>query len=389
VLTGRVVQRGDNLSISAELMDARDNSHIWGEQYNRKLTDLLALQQEIARDMSEKLRLKLSGEEQKRLTKSYTESNEAYQLYLKGRYYWNKQTEDGLKKAIEYFGQAIDKDPNYALAYTGLADSYWSMSDAYLPTKEAMPKAEAAAIKAVAIDDSLAEAYTSLAMVKYGYRWDWSGAEREFKRAIELNSNYPTAHHQYGWYLAYLGREAEALTEVKQAQRLDPLSLMINVDINAPFYLMRQYDQSIEQSRKVIEMEPNFFLAHYTVGLASARKGDFDQAIVELQKARTLEDKPWIVEALGYAYAASGRRGEAQKLVDELKEQAKRRQVPPYWIAMMYVGLGEKDEAFTWFERAYEGRSTSLLWFKTDPMLDPLRSDPRYADLLRRIGFPP
>jgi tetratricopeptide (TPR) repeat protein len=339
--------------------------------------------------MSEKLRLKLSGEEQKRLTKSYTENTEAFQLYLQGRYYWNKATEDGLKKAIEYFQQAIEKDPNYALAYAGLADSYWGISDAYLPTKEAMPKAETAALKALQMDDSLAEAHTSLAVVKFEYRWDWSGAEKGFKRAIELNPNYPTAHHQYGWYLAYLGREEEALTEIKRALQLYPLSIKIKVDINAPCYIMRQYDQSIEQSRKVIEMNPNFYLAHYTVGWASAQKGDFDQAIGELRKARAFEDTPMMVGTLGYAYGASGRRGEAHKLLDELKERAKQRHVTPYWIAMIYVGLGERDEAFAWFEKAYEERSVWLLWFKTDPMLDTLRSDPRYADLLRRIGFPP
>jgi tetratricopeptide (TPR) repeat protein len=203
-----------------------------------------------------------------------------------------------------------------------------------------------------------------------------------------LNPNYSTAHHQYGWYLAYIGREAEALTEMRRAQQLDPLSLMINVDINAPSYLMRQYDQSIEQSRKVIAMAPDFYLAHYTVGLALARKGDFDEAIVEFQKARALQDKPWIVGTLGYAYAASGRRGEAQKIVEGLKEQAKQHHVTPYVIAMVYIGLGERDEAFAWIEKAYEGRSTALVWFKTDPLWDTLRSDPRYRDLLRRIGFP-
>jgi eukaryotic-like serine/threonine-protein kinase len=388
VLTGRLVQRGDNLSISAELMDARDNSHLWGEQYNRKLADLLAVQEELARDMSEKLRLKLSGEEQRRLTKSYTENTEAFQLYMKGRYYWNKFTEDGVKRAIGYFQQAIDKDPNYALAYTGLADSYSAISDGLTP-QEAMPKAKAAAIKAVQIDDSLAEAHILLAWVTYQYDWDWSAADRRFQRAIELNPNSPTAHKLYGVYLAYLGREAEALAEMKRAQQLDPLNLLINVNVSLPLYFMRQYDQAIEQSRKVIEMDPNFYLAHYAVGMASAQKGDFDQAIVELQKARALEDKPWIVGTLGYAYAASARRGEAHKLLEELKEQAKQRHVTPYWIAMIYVGLGEKDEAFAWFEKAYQERTSSLLWFKTDPLLDSLRSDPRFQDLLQRIGFPP
>jgi tetratricopeptide (TPR) repeat protein len=339
--------------------------------------------------MSEKLRLKLSGEEQQRLTKSYTENTEAYQLYSNGRYYWDKQTEDGTKKAIECFQQAVDKDPNYALAYAGLADSYWLVSDLYLPTKEAMPKAKAAALKAVQMDDSLAEAHTSLAAVKLYYDWDWSGAEREFQRAIQLSPNYPLAHHFYGWFLVYLGREDEALTEMKRAQQLDPISLLINVDISAPLYSMRRYDQAIEQSRKVLEMEPNYYAAHFTAGGASVQKGDFEQAIVELQKARALQDAPFVVGSLGYAYAASGRRGEAQKLIDESKEQARQRHVSPYWIAMIYVGLGEKDEAFAWFEKAYEERSPWLLWFKIDPLLDTLRSDPRFADLLRRIGFPP
>jgi tetratricopeptide (TPR) repeat protein len=251
-----------------------------------------------------------------------------------------------------------------------------------------MSKAKAAAIKAVEIDDSLAEAHTSLAVANYQYDWDWSGAEKEFKRALGLNPNYPTAHYQYGCYLGYLGRAAEALSELKRAQQLDPLSLVINLSMTLPLNSMRQYDRSIEHSRKVIEMDPTFYFAHYTVGWALAQKGDFDQAIGELQKARALDDQPWLAGALGYAYAASGRRGDARKVLDELKQQAKQRYVSTYWIAMLYVGLGEKDEAFAWLEKAYQERSYWLLFFKTDPTVDSLGSDPRFQDLLQRIGFP-
>ncbi len=391
VLTGRVVQRGDTLSIQTELVDVGKVSQLWGQQYNRKLADILAVQEEITREISEKLLPRLSGEEKKRLTKTYTESTEAYQLYLKGRYYWNKRTEEGLKKGAEYFQQAIEKDPGYALAYTGLADCY-SILGAYevLPPKEAYPKAKAAAAKALEIDATLAEPHASLGWVYHFYEWNWSGAESEFQLAIRLNPSYATAHHWYGFCLNTMGRFDEALAEIKRAQELDPLSLVISSNVAFSFYLARQYDRAIEQFRKTLEMDPNFAYAHYRLGRTYMQKAMFGEAIVELQKAVALAGgSPFRVASLGQAYALSGKRGEALKILDELKELSKQRQVYPAVIAEIYVGLGEKDQAFAWLEKAYAERSGQLRHLKVEPAYDRLRSDPRFQDLLRRVGLPP
>ncbi|HVS20231.1 MAG TPA: protein kinase [Pyrinomonadaceae bacterium] len=388
VLTGRIMQRGENLTVSAELIDARDNKQLWGERYERKVSDLLSVQRDIAQEISGNLRLRLSGAEQNRVARQHTENAEAYQLYLQGRFQWYKQTEDGLTKAIEYFEQAVGKDPNYALAHTGLADSYWALADASLSVLEAIPKAKDEATKALQLDDSLAEAHTSLAVIKVNFEFDWAGAENEFKRAIELNPNYAEAHHQYGWLLAESGRPAEGLEEMKRAQRLDPLNLVINVDINAPLYFQRRFDLSVEQSRKVVAMDPNFYLAHYTLGWASLQLHDFKTGIAELEKARALEDKPWIVGTLAYGYALSGNRTAALKLIAELHEQAKHRHVTPYWLAMTSIALGDKDDAFKWLEQSYEERSFWLIFLKMDAAVDPLRDDPRFKDLLKRLRFP-
>jgi eukaryotic-like serine/threonine-protein kinase len=388
VLTGRVVQRGDALDIQAELVDVSSGSQLWGEDYNRKLSDASGIQQEIARDISDNLRLRLTAEEKTRLAQPATGSAEAYQLYLKGRYQWNKSTEDSIRNSIEYFRQAIEKDPNYALAYAGMADAYSGISGAYLPPKEAMPMAKEAADRALRVDPSLSEAHTALGFILTYFDWDWEGAEREFKRAIASNPNYAEAHHQYGWLLGYLGKNAEARKEMERAQQLDPLSLVIGVDSNVPYYLAREYDRSIEQSRKVLELDPSFYLAHYTVGWASIQKHDFTTAIAELRKARSLDAEPWIIGTLGYAYAVSGDSKKAQAVLKELNQLAEHRLVQPYWIAMIYMALGEKNQAFQWLNRCYEERSQWLPWLKADPALDPLRSDPRYADLLRRMGLP-
>ena len=388
VLTGRVVQRGDALDIQAELVEVSSGSQLWGEDYNRKLSDASGVQQEIARDISDNLRLRLTAEEKIRLAQPVTGSAEAYQLYLKGRYQWNKGTEDSVKNSIEYFRQAIDKDPSYALAYAGLADAYSLASEAYLPPKEVMPKAKQVANQALQLDPALAEAHTALGVILRDFDWDWAEAEREFKRAIESNPNYAEAHHQYGWLLGDVGRNAEARREMGRAQQLDPLSLAIGVDSNVPYYLARDYDRSIEQSRKVLEFDPSFYLAHYTVGWAAIQKRDFATAFTELQKARSLEDKPWIIGTLGYAYAVAGDSKRAQAVLKELKQLAQHRRVTPLWVAMIYMALSDKNQAFQWLDRCYEERSPWLVWLKTDPALDPLRSDPRYGDLLRRIGLP-
>jgi tetratricopeptide (TPR) repeat protein len=378
------------LVVRAELVDVGAESQLWSEQYNRKVADIFAVQEEIAKEISEKLRLRLTGEEQKSLTKRYTENAEAYRLYLRGRYYWNKRTPQAIKKALEHFEQAIEKDPAYALAYTGLADSYNSLGYfGALSPQESFPKAQAAAKKALAVDDALAEAHVPLGYVKLFYEWDWRGAEREFKRAIELNPNYATAYQFYGLLLKGVGRPEEGLVQNRKAQELDPLTLTINYALGSTFYSMRQHDQAIEQFRRALDLEPNFAFA--CVGLARAyeAKGMYAEAIAEFQKAVGLfEREPFALHGLGHAYAVSGKRSEARKVLEELHQLRKQRYVSAYWIAVVYAGLGENDQAWEWFERAYEERATFLSHdFKTDPRLDGLRSDPRYQDLLKRMGL--
>jgi TolB-like protein/Flp pilus assembly protein TadD len=390
VLTGRVLQRGETLNIQTELVDVEDGSQLWGEQYNLNFSDLFAVQEEIARVISEKLLSTLSGEQKKRLAKRYTESPEAYRIYLMGRFYWNKRTLEGLKKGVEYFQQAIDKDPNYALAYTGLADSYallGSVEYSALPPSEAMPKARAAAIKALEVDDTLAEAHASVAYVHI-FDWHWHEAERAYRRAIELNPNYATAHHWYAMYLGAMGRFDEALEQIELARELDPLSLPINAGVGWYFFLTRQYHRAIEEYRKTLEMDPNFYMAHFLLGLAHAQESGFEEAIAQYQKAETLSNgHPLMTAAPGHAYAALGQRDEAQGVLDQLAQLSKRRYVSPYYIAAIYTALDEKERAFEWLQTACDNRSEGLVWLKVDPLFDNLRADARFADLLHMVGL--
>ncbi|HEY8227785.1 MAG TPA: protein kinase [Pyrinomonadaceae bacterium] len=392
VLVGRIIQHGDNLTISAELVDVRHNKLLWGEQYDRKMSDLLTTQREIAREIVEKLRLKVSGEE-KGLAKHYTESNEAYQLYLRGRFYWNKRTEEGMQKSLDYFQQAIERDPKFALAYSGLADAYdlLGAADASggMRPNEAMPKAKAAALRALEIDDSMAEPHVSLAHVKYYYDRDWATAEREYKRAIELNPNYPTAHQWYAVYLMSAGRFDEAVAENRRAQELDPLSLPINMTLGWVFLNARQYDRSIEQLRKTLEMDSNFLLAHHRLGLVYEQQRKYDEAIAEFKQVINLSaGKPLGIAALARAYALSGKRAEAQKGLVELQELSRQRYVSSVSIAQIYAALDDKDQAFAWLDKAEKENDANLARFKVDPRFDSLRSDPRFADLVRRLSLP-
>ncbi len=392
VLVGRLVQRGDSLSIGAELVDSRDKSHIWGEQYNRKFADILSVQEELSREISEELRLQLSGEEKQRLSKRFTSNNDAYQDYLHGRYYWNKRTLEGFKRAIGYFDRAIQKDPNYALAYSGLADCFSTrgLREWDLPPRDAFPKAKAAATKALAIDDTLAEAHTSLAFAIWYYDWDWPAAEAKFKRALELNANYPVAHQWYGSYLSSMGRHGEAIAEKKRAVELDPLSLVMNRSAGWTFYFARHYDEAIEQYQKTLELDPNFTLAHLWLGEAYKQKGMHEQAIAELQRAMVLSGEDHAkLAALGHAYAFSGRRAEATKILEKLEEMSKRSYVPPYDFAVIFAGLGDKDKAVEWLQKAYEDRSAYLVYLNVEPVWDSLRSDPRFTDLLQRMRLVP
>jgi len=391
VFKGRVTQVGDNLTVSAELIDARNNDHIWGEQYSRKASDIFALQGEIAKQITTALRTRLTGEDEKRMAKNYTANPEAYQYYLKGRYWWNKRNEDGFNKGREYFQQAIEKDPTYALAYSGLADSYSLLAEyAYVAPKESYPRAREAAQKALEIDDTLAEAHASLAWVKTIYDWDRSGGEKEFQRAIELNPAYATAHFWHSLALVSMGRSEEAIAEQKRALQLDPLSLIINRVLGFEFYAARHYDQAIEQEKLTLEMDPNFAFVHLNLGQAYLQKSMYKEGIAEFEKELVVSPRhPYALSGLGHAYAVAGRRAEAQKMLDQLNAISEQKYVPAISKVGVYVGLGDKEKAFEWLGKAYEDRSigSSFPTIKADPIYDPLRSDPRFADLLRRMNL--
>jgi TolB-like protein/Flp pilus assembly protein TadD len=392
VLVGRVMQRGDSLNIRAELVDVAQVSRLWGEQYNRKLADILAVQEEIAQEIFETLRVQLSGDAKKRITKRYTDNVEAYQLYLQGRYFWNRRTDENLKKAVELFQTAIDKDPNYALAYAGLADSYALLGGPVYgaePSQQTVTRAKTAALKALELDHTLAEAYTSLGYIASTYEWDFPSAEKNFKRALDLNPNYATAHHWYGLtYLSYVGRHEEAIRETQRAAELDPLSLIINASYGRAFYYAKQYDKAIEQFRKTVELDPSFVRAHLYLGWTYEAKGMFNEAIAEYETARALDDSPVIAASLAHVLAVAGRKEDAEKLLVELNDLSQRRYVSAYDLALIHTGLGENDRAFELLEKAYQERSSALSWLRVDQRLDKLRSDPRFSDLERRVGLP-
>ena len=388
VMMGRVLQFGDNLVIKTELVDTEDGSQLWGDEYRRKAADIFEVQEEISKEISEKLKLKLTGEEKKLLGKRYTDNTEAYRLYLKGRFCLSKTTKEALNNAIKHFRQAIDIDPDYALAYAGLADAYYALSSNHLPANEAMPKARGAAEQALRLDDTLSEAHASLGLVKAFYEWDWAGAEGEYRRAIELNPGYASAHHWYGWYLALMGRLNEAIAEVKQASELDPLSLEINSDLGLSFFFARQYERAIEQFEKALEMDPNSIWTRFFMGWAREQKGDYEEAIEDYKKAAKLDDSPLIMAALGHTYVMAGRRDEALNVLEEMKQLAASRHVSSYHFAIIQAALGEKDEAFERLEKSYDAREEALVWLKVDPRLDTMRTDPRFIDLQRRVGLP-
>ena len=384
VMSGRMVQRGDNLTISVELIDVANNKTIWGEQYERKMSDLLVIKQEIAHEIIEKLRLKISGEEQKKLAGGDSTSAEAYQLYLKGRYHWSKRNKDDLNKSIGYFNEAIEKDPGYALAYNGLADSWFTMGwFRWAVPKDAFERAKSAAMKALAIDSKLAEAHTTLAMIKALVEWDWQGADNEFKLAIATNPNYPTAHQRYSLHLATLGRLDEAVSEAKKAQELDPLSLIINENVGDMLYLARRYDEAETQLLKTIELDPNFGVAHTTLSKVYDLKGmyvrSFDEGFAMAQPEQAAKAKA--------IYVRSGIKGVWRARLSRLLEDSKHEYVSPQNIAMLYARLGELDKAFEWLERGLEERSIQFTYLVADPRFDNLRADPRYAEIMRRVGL--
>jgi DNA-binding winged helix-turn-helix (wHTH) protein/TolB-like protein/Flp pilus assembly protein TadD len=390
VLNGSVQTAGNRIRVVVQLVNVREGSALWGETFDGELADIFTVQDHISEHVAGALRLSLSKAERERLTRPETNSPEAYQLYLKGRYYWNKRTQETAKRAIDYFQQAIDLDPNYALAYAGIADSYIILGVySALPAKEAFTKAKAMAQKAVQLDESLTEAHTALAYVKFRYEWNWSAAEEEYRRAIELNPNYATAYQWAALNLAAVGRQDEAISQMRRAEELDPLSLIINSNTEWVLYLARRYDDAIAHCQKTLEIDPSFFATHKYLGLLYMQKRMYEQAIAEYQKARDLSvDDPHILALIGHCYALAGKLDRARAVLKELKELATRKYVQPYSIAMVYAGVGEKDQALAWLEKAYEDRSSYMVYLKVEPIFDSLHSDPRFVDLMRRVGLP-
>ncbi len=381
VLTGRIIRRSDSISISVALVDARDNRHLWGEQYNRRIADLLLIQQEIARDVSDKMRLKLSGDEKRRL--------EAYQLYLKGRNAWRKRTVDSLREGIGYFEQSTQIDPSFALAYAGLADCYNMLVNyGSVPGKEALPKAKESAAKALELDETLAEAHAALAFSYFLWDWDWMESEREFKRAIELKPTYAPAHQWYSSFLVANGRIEEALDEAQRAEELEPFSLIVNAHLGWVNYLARRYDQTIEHASHTLKLDPSFFAAHRYLGLALGSQHKYKESIAEFEKAVSLSrGAPLLKAELGHAYAVGGRFKEARQTISELQQLSAKQQVSPFLLALIYTGMGEKERALEFLNQAYEERAERMVYIAADPRFDKLRGDARFNSLLQRLGL--
>ena len=389
VVEGAVLRSGNRVRITAQLILAAADKHLWAKSYEGDLRDTLALQKQVARSIAEEIRIELTPHEQAVLKNVKRVNPDAYEAYLKGRYFWNKRTADGLKKAIDYFSQAIETDPNYAQAYAGLADSYALLGDweyGVLAPKEAYPRAKAAATKALELDSTLGEAHISLAFCLDGFDWDWESAGREFKRGVELSPGYATGHQWYAWHLAALARNDEAVAELRTAESLDPLSLIIGADLAEELLIAHRYDEAIRQSRKTMAMDPFFAVAHYELGQAFVQKHMYSEAIAELQKAIELSaGSTTYTSNLAYAYAVSGMRNEAVKILNDLKNQSHHAFSNAPEIALVYLGLEDRNQAMAWLEKAYAERFNPGVLLR--PAFDPLRADPRFQDLLRRIGL--
>jgi TolB-like protein/Tfp pilus assembly protein PilF len=390
VVEGSVARSGDKVRITAQLIEARTDQHVWAEVYNRDLRDVVTLQGEVARDIAQKIRIAVTPEERAQLTGARRINPEAYEAYLKGRYYWNKRTEEAMRRAIPYFEQSMSKDPNYPLAHDGLADCWLSLGwYGYVSPKEAFPRGKAEAMRALELDDSLAEAHTSLAFANMNYDWNWPAAEREFRKAIELNPNYANAHHWFGDYLSAVGQHEQAIAESRRALELDPLSPIINAWLGWRYYFARQFDRAIDQYRETLEIDPNFVPVHLVLGQAYEQKGMLKEAIAELEKASSLsKGAPLYASSLAHAYAVAGRRSETETMLHQADERAQHAYVPSFHVAIMYAGLGRKDETIAWLERGYQERSAWMVWLKVDPRFDFVRSDARFQNLLLRLGFP-
>jgi tetratricopeptide (TPR) repeat protein len=393
VLEGSIRRSGERIRVTVQLVSVRDGSPLWAEKFDEKLTDMLSLQEAVAERVSQSLALRLSGEERRLLTKRYTNDTEAHQHYLKGRYFLNKRTEAGYQKCIEHFQWAITLDQSYAPAYAGLADAY-NMTGLYVftfsPPREIYPKAREAAREALRIDGDLGEAHTALAYTKLNYDWDWPEVERAYQRAIELKPDDGNLQHWYSHYRMSGGRTEESLVASRRALALDPLDLTLNAHLGWHYLHARQYEQAVEQLLKTIELDPNYVTARLYLGFVYEQQGKNEAAIAEFGKAVALSGegrRPVMEAALGHAYAVAGKRAEAQRILDKLKAVTERRYTSPYSIAVIHAGLGNKEQAYAWLDQAYAERDNWLIYLKVEPRLDPLRSDARFAELLRRIGL--
>ena len=392
VVEGTVLRVGDRVRITAELVQVATDRHLWADTYESQMGDILALQNRVSSAIVNEIRINLTPEDQKRLAKNPAVAPEAYENYLKGRYYWNKRSDENLTRAIGYFEDATHQAPNYSLAYAGLADCYAIISAEIFGTmspEQAAPKAKAAALRALELDPTLAEAETSLATVSFNYDWDWSAAAAGFAKAIRDNPSYATAYQRYSLYLMAMGRPDDSVEQVNKARELDPLSISINFSLGWRFYMARQYDRAIQQLRDTLEMDPSYELPHLVLGLSYAKKGDFGLAIPELHKAVELSHgTPLMTSALANAYARAGNVAEAQKLLAELSSESKQQYVSPYYFAVVYVGLGKPEEALDWLDKAFADRSNGLVFLKVEPGLDDLRSNPRFIALQQKLNFP-
>ena len=391
VVEGTVLRSGDRVRITAELVQVSTDRHLWADTYESPLGDILALQNQVAAAIVSQIRIKLTPQDRESLATTRPINAGAFEDYLKGRYYWGKRSEGALDKAIHYFQSATEKDSNYALAYAGLADCYGILGAAIvgtIPTSDVAPKAEAAAKRAVELDPTLAETQTALATVQFNDDWNWKAAETGFRHAIQLNPSYATAHQRYSLYLIAMGRTEESLAEMNRARSLDPLSLSVNFSLGWRLYMARQYDQAISQLLNTIEMDPTYLLAHIVLGQCYEQQGRYPEAIIELQKAASLSpDSPPVLAALGHAYAAAGKRAEAQQMLVQLKSLSARRYVSPFYLAFLYIGLGDREQAIAWLDRGYDDLSNNMIFLNVVPQFDSLRSDPRFQDLRHRIGL--
>ena len=389
LVDGTVMRSGDRVRITANLLHASTDRHLWAESYERDLKDVLAMQDEVAKAIASQIKITLTPREQTRLAHVQSVNPGAHLAYLRGRHSLEQYTQEDLTKALGYFQEAIEIDPSYAPAYAGLADAYYGFSNLYMSPSVAIPKVKAAALQALALDEALAEAHVSLAITKLTYDYDYPGAETELRRAIELNPNCASAYLWYGWFLTVLGRFEEAKVKLARAQELDPLSLNIKIYVILPIYFARRYDEAAEQLQEIALTDPNYYFVHAYLGLVYEGQGEYSKAVAEFQRAVALDDSAEPRAQLAHAYALGGRKSEARKLLAELMERAKHQYLSPYDIALIHVGLGDYPRALQWLENAVEDRSEGCIWLKVDSRLDPLRSTPRFQDLLRRMNFPP